>query len=98
MSLADAALFHALERRVQALEPRLDAETTGGLIGTPGAVPSAQRPADDAQTARVIAALADGASIRDVAQSLGVDRNRVFRLRQRAIAAGLLPVSHPSHH
>jgi hypothetical protein len=85
MSFADAALFRDLAARVERLEALLGLETTEGGPGVP-----AQPLAIDAQLARVIAVLADGASIRAAAHTLGIDRNRVARLRARALREGLL--------
>ena len=45
--------------------------------------------------ADVIEALEAGQSIRGAADMLGIDRNKVARLRQRAIAEGRLTVSPP---
>lgn len=43
--------------------------------------------------ASVVEALEAGQSIRHTAYALGLDRNKVARLRQRAIAQGRLTVS-----
>ena len=90
MSLADAALFHALEARVARLEARLGAEATEGAAGAPGPVPAAQRIAEDPLMASVIDALRTGQSIRGAAQALGLDRNKVARMREQAITEGRL--------
>ena len=45
--------------------------------------------------ASVIEALAAGQSIRGAARTLNLDRNRIARLRRRAIAEGWLTVSPP---
>jgi hypothetical protein len=92
VSASDYQAFLVLEARVERLEALLGIEEG---IGGPGVFP-AQTPPIDPMMARVVGALAGGASIRTAAQALGLDRNRVFRLRQRAIAEGLLPrVSRP---
>ena len=59
--------------------------------------PPSQRPSsapgNDTVMASVVEALEAGQSIRGTADMLGLDRNKVARLRQRAIAEGRL--SHP---
>jgi hypothetical protein len=88
MSIADTVRLLDFERRLTALEALLGVEAAGGT--TDGPEDGAQPPAIDAQLARVVAVLADGASIRDTAKRLSIHRSSVARLRQRAIEAGLL--------
>ena len=78
-------------------EARQRAGTPVGVLGaldceTPSQRPSSA-PENDAVMASVIEALQAGQSIRRAAEALGVDRNKVARLRQRAIAEGRLTVS-----
>jgi len=47
----------------------------------------------DAERARVLAALKDGMSIREAADSLGIHRSKVDRLRKKAIAEGDLTIA-----
>jgi putative DNA primase/helicase len=44
----------------------------------------------DAERARVVAALKDGMSIRDVAEAVGMHRSKVERLRKKAMETGEL--------
>jgi hypothetical protein len=88
MSYADGQRVIALETTVAALLARV------AVLEEMVAVLPAQRPqsapADDAVMADVVEALEAGQSIRGAANMLGLDRNKVARLRQRAIAEGCL--------
>jgi hypothetical protein len=99
MSIADGLRVIALERtvavlvkRLDALEARQGAETPAGA--TSDHAPPTQRPssapADDAVMAEVVAALQAGESIRGAAKVVGLDRNKIARLRRRALAEGRL--------
>jgi hypothetical protein len=78
-------------------EARQVAETPAGGILCARCVSPTQRPpsapVDGAVMADVIDALQAGQSIRRAADTLGLDRNKVARLRQRAITEGWLAVS-----
>jgi len=78
-------------------EARQGAGTPTGVAGGLDCKPLSQRPSsepvDDTVMAGVIEALETGQSIRGAAQTLNLDRNKVARLRQRAIAEGRFIVS-----
>ena len=93
MSIADGRRILDLEAAVTALLARV--AVLEDMVADTRAfsfVPPAQRPqsapADDAVMANVVEALEAGQSIRGAANMLGLDRNKVARLRQRAIAEG----------
>lgn len=83
MSIADACRMAALEAAV--------AELLARVAALEELIAEARRP--DPAMAGVVEALEAGQSIRGAAQALNLDRNKVARLRQRAIAAGRLAVS-----
>jgi hypothetical protein len=101
------ATVATLLARVDALEARQVAEAPAGAAGardrgqSPHASyhsdPPAERPPSapggDAVMAAVVEACGAGLSIRGAAARLGLDRSKVARLRQRAIAEGCLTVS-----
>ena len=78
-------------------EARQGAGTPAGVLGGLDCGTSSQRrssvPGNDTLMADVVEALEAGQSIRRAADMLGLDRNKVARLRQRAIAEGRLTVS-----
>ena len=83
MSVADFNRMIALERRVAALEEM--------VAGSPRRGASA--PADDPLISGVVEALRAGQSIRGAARMLNLDRNKVARLRRRALAEGRLTMA-----
>ena len=111
MSYADTRRMLDLEAevatllaRVAVLEDMVAAARQRAVtpVGVPGALDCAtpaQHPSsasvDDAAMASVVEALEAGQSIRGTADMLGLDRNKVARLRRRAIAEGRLTVSSP---
>ena len=87
--VADACAFS--EARLMAQAPA--GAAAGGRDRNPSSQRSSGAPGGDAVMADVVSAIRAGQSIRNTADMLGLDRSKVARLRQRAIADGCLSVS-----
>jgi hypothetical protein len=95
MSYADGQRIVAIEKSIAALLARVAVleEIVADSRPFCEARQGAGAPEDDPLIASVIEALQTGRSIRAAAKVLNLDRNKVARLRQRAIAEGCLTVS-----